>query len=957
MNEQPVPEVLRAAGLLFQPGEVIEVRVPKAGRLKTISGYFDNWQKLAAAVDQLESAKHPGIYWTLNPCRRDIMARSSNRVQSYARETTGDREILRRLWLPVDFDPKRPVGISSTEAEHQAALVCAQHTASALLSEGWPQAIYADSGNGGHLLYRVDLPNDAESATLVKQALHALAARFSTPEVEIDLNVYNASRIFKVYGTTARKGDNTSERPHRLSRILEAPAQLTPVLLDLLRTLAAQAPAKEANRPTSQQSGRQDFGSFNLRRWLDQHGIRYRDPVPYNGGHKFVLEECPFNPQHQAPDSMVAEYSDGYAFKCLHSSCADRHWRDFRGLFEPESQRRRAGNSYAPAMSLMPEEELPEAAADEEPVSPADIEAAIDAAIAADDLIAAIRLAPEVAKVRPPVRAVIKTKLKLHFDRKFSESIAREFDRAIADAESELDGGDGPGQKPPPPGAERDGGPLGPDLLCQPFEDSGNGERIVALFGQQVRYCHEFKKWLVWDGKRWAIDELNVMRQKGKEMARLIYAQAARLDDGSSLRKAAEKHARQSESYAAISNALGMAASERGIPISALALDQHPYLLNCLNGVVDLRTGKLLPHNREFLITKLCPVAYDAKAPCPQFQRFIEWAMGSDVVLEGENVSDAAELSEKTARLVNFLQRALGYGLTADVSEKSVFVFYGYGGNNGKTTLLTLFRDLLGRDYASLLLIETVMASKGAVDSTARADMADLRGARFVQTSEVSKEDKLNSQRVKYLTQGMGYIKSRRLYENPLEFEATHKLFMDCNYRPKVREGDDAIWRRLKLVPFEVTVEKDKLDLSLPDKLRTELAGILAWAVRGTQAWFKDGLGEPPEVSDAGKDWREDDDPLKDFLEDCCDAKEGLFVPVSDLMAGYLWWAKENGEKYALGRQMFNEWLIGKGFKQGRRRPSGGGKVVRLWEGLELKSEVLLTIRGLPGAPGGFKPF
>lgn len=500
---------------------------------------------------------------------------------------------------------------------------------------------------------------------------------------------------------------------------------------------------------------------------------------------------------------------------------------------------------------------------------------------------------------------------------------------------------DATGQNPPagiPPAQVSTGLPPGPDLLPFPLTDSGNGERMRILYGQEIRYCTEMKKWLVWDGKRWAIDELNVMRQKAKLMARLLYLQAAEISDSGS-RKVVEAWARRSESYAGISNALGQAETEAGIPISALSLDQQPMLLNCPNGMVDLRTMELLPHNRELLITKLCPVPFDPEAECPLFLRFLERAMGA---------RDDAETGATTGRLVGFLQRALGYGLTADVSEKAVFVCFGGGGNNGKTTLLTLFRDLLGRDYANLLLIETVMAAK-QTDATARADLADLRGARFVQTSEVGKEDRLNEQRIKYLTQGMGYIKSRRLYENPLEFEATHKLYMDCNYRPRVTGVDDAIWRRLKLIPFEVTIPLDEIDTALPDKLRLELPGILAWAVRGARAWYCEGLGDPPEVAEAGTEWREHDDPLKEFLEDCCVVGEDLYATVSDVMAAYQWWAKQAGERFPLNKSAFNERMFSKRFHNSdKTRQRIEGKLARCWKGLELNTETAHAIRRSP---------
>ena len=748
--------ILEAARLLFCPGDVVEVRVPKAGKQRTISGYYTDLEKLARDVATLEREKHPGVYWTLNPVHRDLLSRATNRVKSFVADTTKDEHILCRRWLPIDLDPKRPVGISSTDAEHAAALQLAETVRAALAVEGWPEPVYADSGNGAHLLYRVSLLGDAEATDLLSRCLKAVAARFGTVAVDVDVTTFNASRIFKAYGTTARKGDSTEERPHRLARILYAPESLEVVPLNLLSALAMSAPVETSRPSTRPASGRYNGPQqFNVENFLLHHGVRFRPPVPHEGGRKFVLEDCPFDPAHKAPDSAVFELADGsFGFKCFHNSCNGRQWRDVRELLEPRRQR------VVPPEPASSPESSPETH-DPPGISPEDVEAAIDEAIAKDDLIAAIRLAPQVGPLRPVARAVIKAKLKLHFGRDFP---SREFDNALDDASDET------GQKnsnaaPPGGGGNGDDGtasiPEGPDLRPFPLTDGGNGERIAALYGNDIRYCVEMKKWLVWDGRRWAVDEFNLMRRKGKEMARLLYLQAAR-EQQESLAKAFEKHARESESYSAISNALGQAASEKGIPISATELDLQPMLLNCLNGVVDLNTGTLLPHKREFLLTKLVEVKYDPAAKCPQFLAFLHWAMGY--------VEDH-EVSERTARLVAFLQRALGYSLTGNVSTRVVFVCYGEG-KNGKSTLLNLFRALLGIDYSSQLLIDTVMSMKKQ-DATARADLADLRGSRFVVTTEVEKEHRLNEGTIKSITAGIGStIKSCRKYENPIEFPA-----------------------------------------------------------------------------------------------------------------------------------------------------------------------------------------
>ena len=331
-------EIRRAVDILFRPGDVVEVRVPKAGRYRTISGYFSNFDELAAAVARLERNKWPGIYWTLNPVNPALAARANEKLKLYAEATTSDADILCRRWLPVDLDPRRPTGISSSDAEHQQALDLAALIAKALAGQGWPEPVFADSGNGAHLLYRVDLPNNAETTDLLKRCLEALSARYSTDDVAVDETTFNASRIFKAYGTTSRKGDDTAERPHRPSRILEAPGDPAVVPRELLEGLAGEVAAE----PVSQarvytMPPRPDASRFDLDGFLTKHGIRFRAAQSYQGGRKFILEECPWDPTHRAPDAAVFEAADGrLGFRCLHNSCRNLSWRDFRKFFEPD---------------------------------------------------------------------------------------------------------------------------------------------------------------------------------------------------------------------------------------------------------------------------------------------------------------------------------------------------------------------------------------------------------------------------------------------------------------------------------------------------------------------------------------------------------------------------------------------------------------------------------------------
>lgn len=544
-----------------------------------------------------------------------------------------------------------------------------------------------------------------------------------------------------------------------------------------------------------------------------------------------------------------------------------------------------------------------------------DVRQEIEAAIEAKDLEAVLRLAPAAAGLPFVEIAVLKAKLRSAFGKDFS---VRDFERLVGDQHA----GDVPPPSPEAPGGVGDG----PDLLTYPHTDSGNAERLVALYGQDIRYCIEMRRWLVWDGRRWAVDEQQRVKQLAKRMARILYVQAAEMPEGSA-RTAIEKWARKSESAAGISATLASAEHEPGIPVSAADLDTHPYLLNCLNGVLDLREQKLLPHDRSYLITKLCHVEYDPNAKCPQFERFLERVMGGN---------EDAELDKRTRRLMAFLQRAFGYTLTADVSAKAVFCFFGRG-NNGKTTLLETFRYILS-EYSAQVNIDTLLVKPGGESNATLADLADLRGARFVTTSEPEEGQRLKVGKLKYLSAGMGEIKSMRKYENPIYFQATHKLFLDGNHRPVVPAGgDEALWNRLKPVPFTVIIPASEIDPLMKDKLRGEAQGILAWAVRGCARWMQVGLGDPPEVGEETASWRSNSDPLKDFLDDACELDPEGWVPITQMAKAYERWAVDNGERYKLSRQKFNDQMEQRGLKR-TKRYADGVSGARGWSGVFLRA-------------------
>lgn len=432
--------------------------------------------------------------------------------------------------------------------------------------------------------------------------------------------------------------------------------------------------------------------------------------------------------------------------------------------------------------------------------------------------------------------------------------------------------------------------------------DTGNASRLILKFGDRLRYCPAMRKWLCWDGRRWAVDDKGVARRLAKQAMLDYLAEATEAEDKDHM-----AFAYHSLDARRIANLLTMAECE--LVVTPAELDTHPFLINFLNGTVDLRTGQLTPHNPAHFITKLVHHNYNPRAACPLFLSVIARMMG--------NHPDASEPElDRAERMVNYLQRALGYSLTGTTEEKAVFVPFGTG-NNGKTTLLSTFLLLL-EEYSVLLQVDTLMARQES--NNTQADLADLRGARFVMTSETEEGQRLSQGKLKRITQGMGKIKATRKYENPIEFPETHKLWMDTNAKPMIRAADDqATFNRLHPIPFTVTIPPEEIDKSLPRKLLAEAEGILAWAVEGAKLWWRDGLGKPPEVVAANDDWRAENDQLGRFIEECCVVAGSFSGKARQLYECYRTWAEGAGEN-AITETLFGRRLKDRGFAKEHRR-------------------------------------
>jgi putative DNA primase/helicase len=436
--------------------------------------------------------------------------------------------------------------------------------------------------------------------------------------------------------------------------------------------------------------------------------------------------------------------------------------------------------------------------------------------------------------------------------------------------------------------------------------DMGNGYRFTDQHRGDALYCHVSGKWNFFSGQRWVSDDAGEVLKRAKQTVRSIYNEAGdTLDDGK--RKALAAWAKASESDSRMRAMLHQAECE--LPIKLEAFDADPMLFNCANGTLDLRTGNLRPHERADMLTKITPINYDPNADCALWENFLFRIFAGNV------------------ELINFIQRAVGYSLSGDTSEQCLFLLHGSGAN-GKSVLVKTIAALTG-EYGEQVATESLMAKKhGGVNN----DIAALRGARFVSATETESGHRLAESLVKQITGG-DIVKARFLFQEYFSYEPRFKVWLAANHKPDVKIGGFAMWRRIRLLPFEVTIPPDERDAHLTEKLRETLPGILAWAVRGCLEWQANGLGEPQAVRDATAAYQVEQDPLAGFLSDTCEIGKLYQVTAREIYAAYEHWCSKNGET-AQPSKWLGVQLKERGFQPDRETKDG--KRGRFWRGLGL---------------------
>jgi putative DNA primase/helicase len=437
--------------------------------------------------------------------------------------------------------------------------------------------------------------------------------------------------------------------------------------------------------------------------------------------------------------------------------------------------------------------------------------------------------------------------------------------------------------------------PSRPNRMLTAF---GNADRFLDAYDHELRSVPQFGAWYCWDGMRWQQDAALLVAERAKQVIRDLMREATQLEDPDH-RRAMCRWAAKCQTPGQVEALLDVARSDPRVVRTAAQWDANLDVLNVANGIVDLRTGVLRPHDRAENHTKVVAVAYHPDAPCPRWEAFL-----ARVVPDPE--------------VRTMLRIAVGYSLTGHTREQCLFLLWG-SGRNGKSTFFEILRLLAG-DYAVQADFETFL-DKGMANGGARNDLARLHGARVVTTSEASEGKRLNEALVKSLTGG-DTIAARFLYKEAFEFQPQFALWMAANHRPVIRGTDDGIWRRLRLIPFTVQIPPDEVDKALPEALRAELPGILAWAVSGAMQWYRDGLPMAHAVASATQAYRDESDSLAPFIDERCEIGDRLSVGATALYEAYAEWAKNTGE-HLMSQTVFGRRLTDRGFEASRSTTSG----------------------------------
>ena len=442
-----------------------------------------------------------------------------------------------------------------------------------------------------------------------------------------------------------------------------------------------------------------------------------------------------------------------------------------------------------------------------------------------------------------------------------------------------------------------------------PPTDQGNADRFVAAYAGEVKHSHQLG-WFCWNGKQWDRDlgEKTTMHYAG-QLIQVISNEIVNEDD-KKIVKLLDKTRQMMSMHNSRKNALAIAKVSRAVAIEADSFDNASYIFNVNNGIIDLKTGELKPHDPDLLLSKISPIDYSPEEECPKFNKFMEEITCGDKDLE------------------KWMQVYFGYSLTASVKEQLFGVFYGTGGN-GKSVLVNVISTIMGQ-YTLETPVETIL-SKHNGSGGASNDIARIKGARLVTCRESDQGHAMAESLIKSLTGG-DKITARFLHKEFFEFKPVAKWILFTNHKPSIKGTDQGIWRRVKLVPFNYRVPEGKKNKDLEPELLNEAGGILNWLVEGCLMWQKNGFPKCSAIDNATSDYQEDEDRLSDFLNDAINTGPGLKVSASVLYKAYRWFCRDAGDMPRSSRN-FPKDMEEKGYM--KKRTSGG----HFWQGIDLTDE------------------
>lgn len=412
------------------------------------------------------------------------------------------------------------------------------------------------------------------------------------------------------------------------------------------------------------------------------------------------------------------------------------------------------------------------------------------------------------------------------------------------------------------------------------FDDTGNAERLFDMFGETFRYSYTEHKYLYYLSGKWHFDNIGYERKIADIVISELEKDINLYADDEKLKKAFLKHCNKSRSFTGKTNMLKEA--QHYAPVLPEMLDRSKTIIGVKNGIIDLRKGSLMPHDKNAFLTKQIALEYIPDAKSPEL-----WIKFLDEIFQSDK------------ELIRYIQKALGYSLTGSTQEQCAFFLYGTG-RNGKSTFLEIIRNILG-DYASNIQPETIMVNQKSGNAPT-SDIARLKGARFVTSVEPNEGMKLNEGLIKQMTGG-DVMTVRKLFCAEFEFRPEFKLWMATNHKPVIRETDTGIWRRVHMIPFMACIPENRVDTHLIYKLAKESSQIFKWMLDGCLLWQREGLSMPKAVHDAVKEYQHEMDVIKNFIDACCIENQGE-TKASVLYAVYAQWCRNNGE-YCMSNTKF----------------------------------------------------